>query len=370
MFLGGGTPSQLTGDNYSIFGELSIPVLDSLQFQLAARYEDYGGDVGSTFDPKLSARWQATDWLAFRGSVGTTFRGPPITTLAGGSVTSLQFLFGSFRAVDITGNPNLTPETALTYNIGVLVEAGGFRGSIDYWNFDFEDQIVAEPVGPMVSAMFPTAGVGNCGNPLYAGLQARFTFQGACNSANISRVATFSVNGPALKTSGVDFMGEYEFDTGFGEITVGVGGTYTIEFAQEAFVVEGIEVSPAFDAVGFLNYQTSATPLPQLKMQGFVEWNNGPHNLRLTARYWDEYEDQRAGIFPPATVYPQGQTIDSWTVFDLSYRVFLPWDVTAVGTITNLTDEDPPFARLDLNYDPFTHNGLGRTIKFSLTKKF
>ena len=154
------------------------------------------------------------------------------------------------------------------------------------------------------------------------------------------------------------------------QITVGVGGTYTIEFAQEAFVVEGIEVSPAFDAVGFLNYQTSATPLPQLKMQGFVEWNNGPHNLRLTARYWDEYEDQRAGIFPPATVYPQGQTIDSWTVFDLSYRVFLPWDVTAVGTITNLTDEDPPCARLDLNYDPFTHNGLGRTIKFSLTKKF
>ncbi|MFN3857477.1 MAG: TonB-dependent receptor plug domain-containing protein [Caulobacter sp.] len=370
MFLGGGTPAQLTGDNYSVFGELSIPVLDNLQFQLAARYEDYGGAVGSTFDPKLSARWQATDWLAFRGSVGTTFRGPPITTLAGGTVTSLQFLFGSFRAVDITGNPNLTPESALTYNVGILVEAGGFKGSIDYWNFDFEDQIVAEPVGPIVNAMFPTAGVGNCGNPAYAGLQARFTFQGACNSANISRVATFSVNGPALKTSGIDFMGEYQFDTNFGTLTFGVGGTYTLEFAQDAFIVEGIEVSPAFDAVGFLNYQTSATPLPQLKMQGFVEWNNGPHNVRLTARYWDEYEDQRAAIFPPATVYPQGQTIDSWTVLDLSYRVFLPWDVTAVATVTNLTDEDPPFARLDLNYDPFTHNGLGRTIKFSLTKKF
>jgi iron complex outermembrane recepter protein len=41
-----------------------------------------------------------------------------------------------------------------------------------------------------------------------------------------------------------------------------------------------------------------------------------------------------------------------------------------VVSVTNLTDEDPPFARLDLNYDPFTHNGIGRTVKFSLTKRF
>ena len=371
MFLGGGTPAQLSGDNYSVFGELSIPAFDSLQFQLAARIEDYGGEVGSTFDPKLSGRWQATDWLALRGSIGTTFRAPPLTSLNPGQVTSLQFLFGSFRAVDIGGNPSLEPESAQTYNIGVLIEAGGFKGSIDYWNFDFENPIVAEPVGPMVAAMFPTAGVGNCGNPAYAGLQARFTFQGACNSANISRVSTFSVNGAGVKTSGVDFMGEYEFDLGdVGSLTLGLGGTYTIEYAQDAFTVEGVVVQPAFDAVGFLNYQQSATPLPQLKGQAFVEWSNGPHNLRLTARYWDEYKDQRTTIFPPSTPYPQGQTIDSWTVLDLAYRAFLPWDMTGVIAITNLTDEDPPFARLDLNYDPFTHNGIGRQIKFSLTKKF
>jgi len=371
MFLGGGTPSQLNGDNYSVFTEFSIPVLDNLQLQLAARYEDYGGEVGSTFDPKLSGRWQATDWLAFRGSVGTTFRAPPITSLAPGQVTSLQFLFGSFRAVDIGGNPNLEPENAVTYNIGVLVEAGGFRGSIDYWNFDFENPIVAEPVGPMVNALFPTAGVGNCGNPAFAGLQARFTFQGACNSANISRVSTFSVNGAGVKTSGIDFMGEYEFDMGdVGSLTLGVGGTYTIEYAQDAFSVEGVVVQPAFDAVGFLNYQQTATPLPQLKGQAFAEWNSGPHNLRFTARYWDGYEDQRTTIFPPAVPYPQGKQIDSWTVFDLAYRAYLPWDMTGVIAVTNLTDEDPPFARLDLNYDPFTHNGLGRTVKVSLTKKF
>jgi iron complex outermembrane receptor protein len=50
--------------------------------------------------------------------------------------------------------------------------------------------------------------------------------------------------------------------------------------------------------------------------------------------------------------------------------VFLPWDVTGSLTVENIFDEDPPFARLDLNYDPFTASGLGRNWKVSLTKKF
>jgi len=359
MFLGGGTPSDITGDNYSVFGELSVPFTDDLQLSLALRYEDYGGAVGSTTDPKISLRYQAADWLAFRGSVGTTFRGPPITTLAGGSVTSLQYLFGSFRAVDIYGNASLEPETATTYNLGVLVDVGGFKASLDYWNFDFENPIVAEPVSGIINAMFPGGATTNCGLPDYAGLQARFQFQGACSPTNISRVRVNSVNGSGVKTSGVDFMAEYRFETGIGDLTFGVNGTYTIEYAQEAFTVEGIEVAPAFDAVGNLNYQTTATPLPQIKGQAFGEWNNGPHNLRVTVRYFDDYLDQRFN-----------QTVDSWTVVDLAYRAFLPWDMTGVVSVTNLTDEDPPFARLDLNYDPFTHNGLGRTVKFSLTKRF
>tara|TARA_A100001015_G_scaffold203872_1_gene227819 strand:+ start:1192 stop:1338 length:147 start_codon:yes stop_codon:yes gene_type:complete len=32
----------------------------------------------------------------------------------------------------------------------------------------------------------------------------------------------------------------------------------------------------------------------------------------------------------------------------------------------NVTDEDPPLARVDLNYDAYTHNGFGRMIKLGL----
>ena len=38
--------------------------------------------------------------------------------------------------------------------------------------------------------------------------------------------------------------------------------------------------------------------------------------------------------------------------------------------VVNVTDEDPPFAAFDLNYDPYTHNPFGRTFKISLSKSF
>ena len=46
--------------------------LDKLEFTAAVRYEDFGGNVGSTTNPKFSARWQALDWLALRASAGST----------------------------------------------------------------------------------------------------------------------------------------------------------------------------------------------------------------------------------------------------------------------------------------------------------
>jgi iron complex outermembrane recepter protein len=48
----------------------------------------------------------------------------------------------------------------------------------------------------------------------------------------------------------------------------------------------------------------------------------------------------------------------------------LPWNSTFNLTVENLTDRDPSFARLELNYDPFTGDPIGRTFKFGIKKKF
>jgi iron complex outermembrane receptor protein len=383
MFLGVNTPADKQSDIMAGFGELSVPITEDLQMQLAARYEDYGGATGSTFNPKVALRWQATSWMAFRGSAGSTFRGPPDPQLVTSSVTSLQSILGVFRAVDIYGNPDLQPEEANTYNAGVLFSTGNFKASIDYFQFDFDKPIVAEPVAGMTSALYPNGATGanNCGNPAYAALQARFTFTTSCNTiSSLARLKTYYVNGPSIKNSGIDFSADYVFEGVMGgDLRLGANATYISEFKIDAQTVEGVVVTPAFDAVGLLNYQTIAVPIPQWKGDAFGEWTMGPHNVRLTVHYIDSYTDQRtapfaAGAYKDSTgagvQVAKGKTIDTQILTDLAYRVFLPWDTTLTAAITNVFDQDPSYARLDLGYDPFTGDPLGRTYKLGVRKKF
>ena len=382
-FLGVGSNADVEQDLYSVFGEVVLPFTDTFNATLAARYEDYGGATGSTFDPKLSLRWQVFDNFALRGSVGTTFRAPSPAQINDDYVTSLQGILGVFRAVDIYGNPNLQPETALTYSVGAIIDVGGFNATIDYWGFDFKDPITTDPVAGIVNAVFPNgaAGANNCANPAFASLVSRFTFTGGvCAAGNIQRLKTLTVNGANVKTSGVDVLADYKFDALGGKIGIGGGFTYVIEYKTSDTQVAGLTVAPGFDAVGLLNYQTTAYPLPQWKGNLYLEYSNGPHNLRWTFRYIGGYDDQRlapfaAGAYKDSTGAAQpantnGKSIDAFITNDVTYRVFLPAEITMAVSVDNVFDEDPPFARLDLNYDPFTASGLGRTVKLSINKKF
>ena len=142
-------------------------------------------------------------------------------------------------------------------------------------------------------------------------------------------------------------------------------------------VVEGIAVQPAFDAAGKLNYQTTAYPIPRWKGQAWLQGLFGDHLLRLQANHVGGYDDQRgAAVFGPnldvlaGGSVTEGQHIDSFTTLDAIWR----WDVRQGTTVSlaleNLLDEDPPFARLDQNYDPFTASPLGFTAKFGVSQAF
>ncbi|HRK68206.1 MAG TPA: TonB-dependent receptor, partial [Hyphomonas sp.] len=364
-FLAGSRPLNASQDIFAIFGELSLPFTENFNAQLAARYEDYGGDIGSTFDPKLSLRWQVADPFALRASVGTTFRGPALTQVAPGSVTSLQNVGGTFRAVDIAGNPGLAPESALTYNIGAIFKPGNLNFIIDYWSFDFDDSVITEPVAPMVAAMFPGGSAVNCGNPTFAGLQARFTFTGPCAIGNVSRLSTSYINGPNIKTSGIDVQADYTFEDVLRDgmdLKLGFSGSQVLEYEVGQVTVEGLTVGQPFSAVGFLNFQTVATPLPELKFEAYANASTENMNARVTARYIGEYEDQRTALFTapnanwpvPGVILPQGQTIKSFVSYDATLVWQLPAETTLSFSVDNILDTKPPFARLELNYDPFT----------------
>ena len=386
LFLGGANNRDLDRDVSAVFAELRLPITDSFQAQLAARYEDYGGDIGSTFDPKLSLRWQLADAFALRGSVGTTFRGPALQQTDPSSVTTLQSIFGTFRAIRTFGDAALQPEKALTFNVGMLLKGGGFTGSLDYWSFDFEDQLVNEPVAGIASFVFPNGATCTLANPL----AGRFAFRDGnsdgvindadCTTANIQRLDIHVFNGPDVKTDGFDLAAQFDWDMMGGTATIGANATYVLKYEIDASIVDGNTVSPAFDAVGKLNYQTVAYPLPQLKGNLFLEYSHGPHNLRYTMNYIDGYTDQRTDIFSPslansqapnaAGVISAGKHIESTMFHDITYLLQLPWNMTVNATVENFTDEDPSFARLDLSYDPFTSSALGRTYKLGLRMRF
>ncbi len=374
-FLGTNRDGDSNGDVKAVFAELQLPILEALNVQLSARYEDYGGTVGSTFDPQVRAKFEATDWLAFRGGMGTTFRGPPSQSLAG-NLTSLQIIGTSFRAIDINGNPNLAPESATTYSAGVIVNTGGFKASLDYFRYDFSGPIEADPVAGIVAAMFGNPA--NCGSAAYAALQARFTFTTAgCGIANVQRLRTQYVNSADVSTSGLDFQTSYQMGVGSGSVTAGIAGTYVLNYKTKDVTVEGIVVQPAFDGVGLLNYQTTAYPLPQWKGNAYLQGEFGDHSLRLQVNYLDGYTDQRgAAIFGPnagalaGASVTTGKNIASFTTLDATYRLRLPTGTIIAVSALNILDTDPPFARLDQNYDPFTASPLGFTAKISITQDF
>jgi iron complex outermembrane receptor protein len=365
---------------WALFGEVSLPFHETFDAQLAVRYEDYGGSVGSTVDPKLSLQYRPLDWLAFRGSVSTTFRGPPQSFLSG-RVTSLQFIVpaNAFKAVDYVGNPDLDPETALTSNVGMILEWEGLYASVDYWRFKFEKPFQLESFGQIVSA-YSAASATNPGGqgcfdggagapiggpitPVCQGLRAHI-FPTGIAPALLERVDSNWINGSDINTSGIDFYLQYEFDDLLGgTLTFGSTGSYRLEYESDDFVdIVGIPLAPGGDFNGLINDGTSPfQPLPELKTDVFTKFTRGNHTATIVGHYTTSYVDVAPSL-------PTLAKIDNFFTVDMHYVVRLFEESTALSfSILNVSDEDPPRASTDLNYDPFTHDGRGRMFKIGLT---
>ena len=389
-FLAGFTPADLDQTIYAAFGELQIPLFEDLDVQVAMRYEDYGGDVGSTFDPKVAAKWQATDTLSFRGSAQTSFKGPTLNQLSG-NVTTLQFVApaSAFKAVDQFGNPSLSPESAFSFNVGALYQVGGFNASIDYYNFDFSDPIIVEDQASIVNAALASinaevaAAAAEGRDPSadnLAPIVDRIVFDGTAlgfsstPGDNLARVTTNIVNGPDIKTSGIDLRVEnlWENSIAGGDFSIGGELTYIIEYDVDDFFIEGTLI-PGGDRVDQFNRSNFSRSLPQWKANLFANLATGPHNFRAVVRHTDSYDDERGSINPATLAIDSSlgaDEIDSMTTLDLFYNVELPWELDLGLSVVNVFDEDPPFVNFDTNYDPYTHNPFGRTFKISVTKTF
>ncbi|MBI5768504.1 MAG: TonB-dependent receptor [Verrucomicrobia bacterium] len=127
--------------------ELGVPLVKpgrytgfyDLDLRTAARFEDFSDGYNSGVKPYFGLRYQPVKDLLLRGSLQRTFRAPTLVQLYGGESQSLpnglpdlrrpQALTGdpfdgasTQRLVRQGGNPNLTPETAKSYQYGFVYD--------------------------------------------------------------------------------------------------------------------------------------------------------------------------------------------------------------------------------------------------------
>ena len=359
-------PTDISTDIYAGFAEVVLPFTERSNLTLGARYEDAGADGGSTFNPQVRGKVQVTDWLAIRASGSTAFRAPPQTSLAPNPSAQIPTILGQPRALDVIGNPDLEPEEATVFSVGLIVQAGNFDAALDYYSYRLENILTTEPQNAIVNALFPNgaAGANNCATLDAKFISDHFVFTGPCSAANLQKVQLLRINGPEAKFDGLDLRASYRFDGVFGGgLTLGVVANQTLNYEYDPFSVAGLAIA-GFEAVGRLNVGTLANTLPEYKGQAWVNYDRGPVNLRWSSRYSSSYIDQRQAVTAV------GYSIASTTLHDFAAVIGLPRNLSLTLAVSNIFDEEPPLVRVAEAYDPMTSDALGRNYRVGLRMQF
>jgi iron complex outermembrane receptor protein len=359
IFLGGGTPVDVSRDSYALFAEANLPLSDTLEASVAVRYENLSSD--SSVDPKLSLRWQATDKLVLRASVSSAFREPSLVQLYNQG-TSLQGLVDAgatsalFVRVNARGNTDLQPETSTNFNIGAVYDVtDDLTVRLDYWSFEYEDVITVE----------------NAQGKLNADPNGADILRDANNTLNGVNVQY--INAETVDTDGIDLSIDWSKSTDMGDIGVSVAATRFLSYEIPCTGANArgcTGASGTQDVVGYFNYDNFARSMPETKVNVTADWTRNNHKVALMGFYTSSYETTRGGI-------PAGysSSIDSWLTLDLQYAYsFEVGGTEAILTLgaKNLTDEDAPklFDGANFSYDPKHHDPRGQIvygrIKFAL----
>ncbi len=112
------------------FAQVLWEASDRLDISASARFDHYSSFGGFT-SARLAAAYRADDTLTLRAAVARGFRAP-----------SIDERFGDYPAFFFVGNPNLTPEESLSYELGVEKKlAGGARLSATLFALEIDNLI-------------------------------------------------------------------------------------------------------------------------------------------------------------------------------------------------------------------------------------
>ncbi|MDA7788882.1 TonB-dependent receptor [Gammaproteobacteria bacterium] len=348
IFLGGGSENDDSKNSSAIFVETSTDVNEKLQLKGAVRYESLEND--NPINPKISARYQASDNLVFRGSLSTSFREPSLVQL-NSDLVSLQGLQDykadgttnggpAFIRVAVASNADLVPEESDNMNFGAIWTPNDQTSlTVDYWAIDYKNvitienaqgKLIADPNGPDIKRSVGT----------------------------LLGVTTRTYNASKINASGLDVEAKYSFDTPIGDAFVAVNHANIMKYE----IPDGS--GGMKDVVGNFNYDNFARSMPENKTIISAQLNSGNHQVAAFYRMISDYKTNRP-LDAFAKLAGITQDIGEFNTLDLRYNYNMELKDNTIqlsAGINNVADEKPPLVADAANwaYDPKHHDVRGK----------
>jgi iron complex outermembrane recepter protein len=300
-------------------------------------------------------------------------------------VTYTEFVKGSIPqgtaaqlSEETSGNPNLKPEQADTYTVGVNVAPNRIphlTGSIDYFHIRIKDEIGVIPYLLVLSNCADTD------NPMYCSQIVRQPHSGSLNGNTVGGggyVIQENYNLGTALNSGVDVQVNYKFDLprGFGDLAFGLNGAYLLH--NETTPLPG---SATYDCAGLFGF-TCQTVNPRWRHVLRATWETPWRvSTSLTWRYVGAVSEDNDS--PDPTLH--FSTFNGYDYINARIPAFnyldleATWNVNGIVQIragaNNLLDKDPPLINTDIvaggaanTYS--TYDLFGRQLFLAFTARF
>lgn len=436
-------------DVREFFGEIIAPLVadrpffHSLTIEGGVRYSDYKINAANnpsfnTWTYKGGASFEPVSEIKFRGNYQRAVRAPNIAELfspvstgldnlspgidpcVGAKALASANLAAACRAqgapassigfipepnsgqpnVTGGGNPNILPEKADTYTLGVVIQprgiVPGLSIAVDYFNIKVKNAITAATPSDVLTECFGT-------NP--AAITAAQAASAACtgirrsgtngglsgSSTTVFGLPQPLTNRGRLATDGIDLNANYARDFGDVGFNIGFQGTWT-----NKNVFQASPTAYARDCVGYYS-PNCASIQPEFQWNQRTSLSFGPGTLSLLWRHIGavEYEAlasdavQRQVTVPLFSGIVTGPTplaggtynfnkIGAYNYFDLSAQVEVNDNLTFTLGLRNLTNKKPPLvgsaagstAFNSGNTYPSTYDVLGRLFTVSGKLRF
>ncbi|MEO5932295.1 MAG: TonB-dependent receptor [Duganella sp.] len=299
--------------NIALFLDAEHKPVDSVTLAGAVRYEKYS-DFGSTVTGKLSARYDPTKTVGFRGSVSTGLRAPSVqqefyssvsTNLNNGVLTETLTARQGSAVTQAFGIAPLKEETSTSGSVGmVLRPAKNMSLTVDAYQIKIKDRIVFS------SEIAPEAGGGPITNilrPLGVGQ------------------AQFFTNAVDTRTRGLDIVAEHttKFDASSLVLSgqLGFNKTEVTKRHSTSTVLTGEQL---FDQA-----QVTLIERGQPRKHHVVaaDYTAGPWNINTRANYYGEVQAQS---FSPLQTWDAKWLVDASVRYGFTKRTFLSVGVNNV----------------------------------------